>query len=102
MLPIKTSPAKETRRRTGLNGSDVGDIEYAQSHHSSSEGSPQKGLLNNAHYPSDKPLVSLCAYSATSPFCHHTSPWHDGQLAGSRKHPMLELEDLVLGKTRPR
>ena len=60
MLPIKTSPAKETRRRTGLNGSDVGDIEYAQSHHSSSEGSPQKGLLSNAHHPSDKPsLVSL-------------------------------------------
>ncbi len=59
MLPIKTTPAKETRRRTGLNGSDVGDIEYAQSHHSSSEGSPQKGLLNNAHYPSDKPMVSV-------------------------------------------
>ena len=60
MLPIKTSPAKETRRRTGVNGSDVGDIEYAQSHHSSSEGSPQKGLLSNAHHPSDKPsLVSL-------------------------------------------
>jgi len=59
MLPIKTTPAKETRRRTGLNGSDVGDIEYAQSHHSSSEGSPQKGLLNNAHYPSDKPMVGV-------------------------------------------
>ncbi len=62
MLPIKTSPAKETRRRTGLNGSDVGDIEYAQSHHSSSEGSPQKGLLSNAHHPSDKPLVSIEAH----------------------------------------
>ena len=67
MLPIKTSPAKETRRRTGLNGSDVGDIEYAQSHHSSSEGSPQKGLLNNAHYPSDKPMVSFMSVTRGPP-----------------------------------
>jgi hypothetical protein len=59
MLPIKTSPAKETRRRTGVNGSDVSDIEYAQSHHSSSEGSPQKGLLSSGHYPSEKHLVSF-------------------------------------------
>ena len=56
MLPIKTSPAKETRRRTALNGSDVGDIEYASSHHSN-EGSPQKGLLSHAHQPSEKHLV---------------------------------------------
>ena len=56
MLPIKTSPAKETRRRTALNGSDVGDIEYASSHHSN-EGSPQKSLLSHAHQPSEKHLV---------------------------------------------
>ncbi|CAK0746787.1 hypothetical protein CVIRNUC_001718 [Coccomyxa viridis] len=55
MLPIKTSPAKETRRRTALNGSDVGDIEYASSHHSN-EGSPQKSLLSHAHQPSEKHL----------------------------------------------
>ena len=63
MLPVKTSPAKETRRRTALNGSDVGDIEYASSHHSN-EGSPQKSLLSHAHQPSEKHLVR-CSHPAS-------------------------------------
>lgn len=61
MLPVKISPSKETRRRNGANGSDAGDIEYANPHHSN-EGSPQKALLSHSHYPSsDKPMVSCAA-----------------------------------------
>ncbi|BDA41827.1 Mannan endo-1,4-beta-mannosidase 4 [Coccomyxa sp. Obi] len=55
MLPVKVSPSKETRRRNGANGSDVGDIEYANPHHSN-DSSPQKALLSHSHYPSDKPM----------------------------------------------
>lgn len=57
MLPVKVSPVKETRRRTGMNGSDVADVEFANPHHSN-DNSPQKALLSHSHYPSsDKPLV---------------------------------------------
>lgn len=67
MLPVKTSPAKETRRRTGVNGSDVGDVE---SHHSN-EGSPQKSLLGHAHHPSEKPLVCPLTTSPSLSISHH-------------------------------
>lgn len=66
MLPVKVSPSKETRRRNGANGSDVGDIEYANPHHSN-DSSPQKALLSHSHYPSDKPMVRHT--SAPLPMC---------------------------------
>lgn len=67
MLPVKTSPSKETRRRNGANGSDAGDIEYANPHHSN-DSSPQKALLSHSHYPSDKPMVcsTLLLYTVCS------------------------------------
>lgn len=66
MLPVKVSPAKETRRRTGLTGADAGDVEFANPHHSN-DSSPQKALLSHSHYPSsDKPLVCPAARSSHS------------------------------------